>query len=320
MCMKTLHALSLVGLLSCGAVAAIGFTGCSSSSDGGGGGDVDSGGVDVGGTDTTPAGDTAPKDTGKVPGDTAPVICDKTPLDSTFKCAAPTAVQKGGPPATSCTEDMLQEYATKCLTADLKIGSTCGDFKAAHPECATCIANWSFDTLIPGKIYPDRDKCFYKVMDDTCGTAFNCMFACDTAVCGDCDNTAGTGADGVVSEQQDCVNRERKRGGTTVPKGACYDVAAGVALKCLSDDAAIIDPCVISELFTPTGAGGKIDLTSLQRESVIFMRGACRDNGNWTNSSSTCTTPPCDAGPTDAGSDSATTDTGTDAADATDGG
>ena len=307
--MKTLHALSLVALLSCGAVAGLAFTGCSSSTEPAATADSGPGGTDTAvGVDTTPSGDTAPRDTGvKPPTDGATLVCDKLPLDPAFKCEAPTAAQKGGPATTDCTEAMLQEFATKCMSADYKVGSACTEFKDAHPACNTCIGNWALDSsIIPGKVYPDRDKCWYKTLTEACSTSINCMFKCDDAVCTDCDKAAGSAPDGKTSEYQACVNRERKKGGTTVPKGACYDLATGAALGCLNDNADKVAPCFVSELFTPTGTGGKADLTSLQREVVIFYRGACRDGGSWTNSSYSCSTPPCAA--TDAGTDATGTD------------
>jgi hypothetical protein len=302
--MKTLHALSLAALLSCGAVAGLGFTGCSSSSEPGAAADTGTTDDTAVATDTAPIGDTAPKTDTKVPTDGAPLVCDKLPLDPAFKCEAPTATQKGGPPSTVCTEEMLQEYATKCIAADYKVGASCGDFKSAHPECATCIGNWALDaSIIPGKVYPDRDKCWYKILPDACSTSINCMFKCDDAVCADCDKSAGSGVDGKNSEYQLCVNRERKKGGTTVPKGACYDLATGAALQCLTDNSDKIDPCFVAELFSPSGTGGHPDVAAMQRESVVFMRGACRDNGDWTKSAYSCSSPPCDAGVVDAAVD-----------------
>ncbi|MEO7091933.1 MAG: hypothetical protein ABI175_01705, partial [Polyangiales bacterium] len=111
-----------------------------------------------------------------------------------------------------------------------------------------------------------------------------CMFACDAAVCSDCDTTPGSSFDGKTSEFQECVNRERRKGGTTAPRGVCYDLATAKALQCLNDNADRIDPCFVSELFSPTGPGGGPDVGAMQRETVIFYRGACRDGGDWSKS------------------------------------
>jgi hypothetical protein len=131
------------------------------------------------------------------------------------------------------------------------------------------------------------------------------MFQCDEAVCNNpanpCDMTAGSGADGKTSAFQDCVKQERARGGTIVPRGACYDVATMQALEtCFpSLSGPVTNFCIVGEEFTPTGTSGP-DVTKLRFEAVEYMRGACRDNGNWTNADQPCSTPPCETG-TDAG-------------------
>ncbi len=218
--------------------------------------------------------------------DVSPLSCEVR-LVSSFACTPPTAAQKGGPPTKACSEAALQAFATACIAADYKVGAGCDAWKTANAACATCIGNWSLATaVLPGKVYADRDKCWYQLLDAPCSVSLNCMFACDDAVCGDCDKSPGSSTDGTKSEFQECVNRERAKGGTVVPKGQCNDLATGNALKCLSDNAALIDPCIVSELYAPTGAGGHPDVTTMQSQSVVFYRGACRDDGNWTKSKS----------------------------------
>lgn len=318
--MKTLHALSFCALFGGVAALSAGFVGCSSSS---GSDTPDDTGTpaDDSGVDTTPPPtDTNPKDTAVK--DTAPFICDKALPDS-FACT-PVAASEKGTPGTSCSEADLQAMVTACVAPKFGIATGCDAWKTAHPDCATCVGTWALaESVIKGKIYADRDKCLYQQFDADCQTAWKCMFACDDAVCGACDQNPGTSSDGTTSEFQECANRERARGGTVVPKGVCYDKAAGKADTCFAGGS--YDTCIVDELFSPTGSGGAPDVPSMQNELVQFYRGACRDNGNWKNAKETCSTPPCaaaDAG-TDAGdtgtdaasdADAGTADTGTDAA------
>jgi hypothetical protein len=239
---------------------------------------------DIGTPDTRPTPDTW-KDFGLEP-TPEPTVCDHV-LPSFFECTAPTATDKGGPPSKDCTEADLEDFVMSCIYADYKVGPGCTSWKDAHPACNTCVGHWALSTaVIPGQIYPDRDKCYYQLLDPSCSTSFLCMSACDEAVCDGCDPAPGSGASGKASEWQECVNRERAEGGTGSPKGACYDLAAGAALKCLSSAADLTSPCVVNELFAPTGTGGHPDVTLMRPEVLVFYRGACRDGGDWTKSSS----------------------------------
>ncbi len=305
--MKTLHALSFFALFGGVAALATGFVGCSSSSGGDSPADTGTGVDDTGtGVDTTPPPtDTNPKDT--TPKDTAPLTCDKA-LPSTFACPAITASDKGTP-GTTCTEADLQAMVTACVGTKFSIASGCDAWKTAHPACNTCVATWAIaESVIPGKIYADRDKCLYQTFDPDCQTAWKCMFACDDAVCTGCNTSAGTSSDGKTSEFQECANKERARGGTVVAKGVCYDKAAGKADSCFSGGS--FDSCIVDELFSPSGASGAPDVPKMQAGLLEFYRGACRDNAVWTHAKDTCSSPPCPV--SDAGTDAG--DTGTDAA------
>jgi hypothetical protein len=314
-----LYALSLSIL--CGAtlglVAVSG--GCSSSDNGGGDDDTGVAVTDTGAADTAPVVD-AKKDSHDGGGtDTGPYSC-LAPLPADFACTAPkiTAV-----PGTSCSEDDLQGFATACIDKNFSVGSGCAAWMSAHTACGACIKGFGFATSSGGlPVYPDRDQCYYTKFSADCAKSWNCMFACDDAACNStdtpCDKTAGSGTKGGSdSEFQDCVTKERARGGTAVPKGECYDVATKAALEtCLPTlPSSALNFCVVNEEFSPTGPGGAPDLPSMRFEVIEYYRGACRDNGDWTNADQPCSTPPCETG-TDAGSE-----TGSDAtSDATEGG
>ena len=284
--MKTVHALSLVSLLVGGTVfGAASFTGCSSNSDSGGSTPATETGTpptDSAADTAKPPGDSAKPDGVVPPSDTKPTVCDQT-LASDFKCVAPKVVAG----STACSEAMLQDFAEKCLSADLKVPATCAAWKSANAACNTCVEAFSIDPAsIPGKVIPDRDKCYYDVFDAKCSLAVACYFDCGSAVCTDCDQTKGSGTKATTSEYDDCWSRVHFAGSASRPKGQCYDIASKTAkTECFSGPFDI-NPCIINELYSPTGAGGKIDLPTLKTEVTIFLRGACRDNANWTNSSS----------------------------------
>ena len=316
--------LSLVGGAMFTALAISG--GCSSSDNNNDNGGGDTGTTEDSSVDTKVSTDSktdTKKDT--TPVDTAPYSC-AAPLPADFKCDPPTIT---GKPASACSEDDLQSFVTACIAASFGVGSGCSAWISAHSACNACISGFSFATSSGGpKVYPDRDQCFYQFFDDTCKTDWNCMFECDQAVCNSadtpCDTSAGSGADAASSnsEYQDCVNAERAHGGTVVPKGVCYDVAAGAALyTCYPKLPGTATYCVVNEEFTPSGPGGAPDLTSMRSEIVEYLRGACRDDGDWTHAEDACASPPCETG-TDAGgetssdaavdADETATDTSTD--------
>lgn len=227
-------------------------------------------------------------DTKTPPADTGTVISCEEPVPSGFACVAPTKAAG----KTVCTEAMLQELAEKCLAADISVPAACAEWKTAYADCATCVGAWSWDG-IPGKIYPDDYLCYWAVMDDACGKSVNCMFACGDAVCGECDNMPGQDGE---SEMGKCYAAQEKEG------SKCWDVAAKEGTACFEkfDTAG----CNVNEIYKATA-----NLTELKKQVVRFYRGACRDNGVWTNAES-----PGDAGVPDADSatDTATTDTATD--------
>ena len=225
-------------------------------------------------------------------GDTKPIgdgslLCDQT-LAKDFACKAPTKAAGG----TACTEAMLQDYVDKCVKADFTVPATCADWRTANAACNTCLGNWIIDPKVdPAKVYPDTYKCYWSVFDDKCGKSVNCSYDCQDAICNSCDTTAGSGADGKVSEYDDCTTRAI----AATPKGACYDVAAKDATACFADTTFDTKPCDDDEYYYPSGTGGDANLEKLKDGVLIYFRGACRDNANWKNSSSTGG----DAGPLD---------------------
>ncbi|MBL8716269.1 MAG: hypothetical protein JNL79_09750 [Myxococcales bacterium] len=264
--------LSFVGLLAAaGLVGAVGLVGCGS----------DPAPVDATDTGTTAdASDTGKIDTGKVDTGTSevdPTSCAE-PLPTGFTCPTPATGTSG----TACTEAALQDFVTNCITAKLDVPSTCAAWKTANPTCLPCIESFSWD-YIPGKLYPDDYKCYWRSMDAACAKSANCSYDCQDKVCGTCDDT--------TSERDDCVAAAIKSG------GKCYDVAAKDAAVCFEKYSAQIDTCTLDEIYKETP-----DVTLLRKEILEFYRGACRDNGVWTNKGS--------ATPLDGGTDGGSTDGG----------
>lgn len=330
--MKTSYALSFSMLLGLGIAGVVAFAGCSSSSTP---------------VDNTPA-DTGVVDTGKADTnkpDTAVPICDQ-PLESTFACTAPTA--KVG--STDCTSQAIEEFPIACIDSTWpgKLASGCAAWQAKYASCFTCIKTWSLaqSGLALGAL-PDRDACFWSVFNSTafktanptltdCSKNVQCNWDCQEAVCGSCDTTAQDPITG-DTEFSICATNAGKKGGTVVPKGACYDVATKNANTCFTAAGDTLNNCIVSEAYTPTGTGGNVDIAKIKEQMKVVLRGACRDNADWSNANDAGYTIPDAGGETgsetgsdtgtaaetgsDAGTDTATaTETGTDAADASDAG
>jgi hypothetical protein len=325
--MKTSHALlSFATLLGLSAAGVISFAGCSSSGE------------------TTPTDDTGVVDTGvadtkkeTAPVDTAVPLCDdpSAVADGGLTCKDVTTPVGG----TACDSQALQDWATACVGSQwpTTAAAGCAAWKAAHPACQTCLQGWSFvQSGLPQGIYPDRDKCFFSVFRSTafttanptlgdCAKIVSCSFDCQEAVCAACDNT--TPDDKGNTEMSDCINRAIKKGGTAVPRGACYDIAAGKANSCFgATEGPSINDCIVAEANNPTGTGGALNIPVLQEQLKFFYRGACRDNADWANAADAGVTT-SDAGSetgSETGTDAATTETGTetgtDAADASEAG
>jgi len=216
--------------------------------------------------------DGGPKDTGF---DAGPTYCDQD-LPGDFACAAPTKIPTAG---TVCTEAQLEAFVTKCIADPVtSIPPGCTDWKTANAACSACITGFAIDT-VSSKNLPDRDKCYWTIFDDKCDKAVNCSFECQRAVCEACSTDPGTGLDGKRSEFQDCLTRAQFAGTASKPKGRCYDIASKEAKACFTTFDIV--PCIVDELYTPSGAGGKPDVTLLQNQIVQYLRGACRDGGSW---------------------------------------
>ncbi len=222
-------------------------------------------------------------DTGTM--ETAPLPGCETPLSSGFACAAPTKTAG----KTTCTEAALQDFVVKCLKDDITVPASCADWKAANAACASCVADWSWDSIM-GKVYPDDYKCYWSTFDATCAKSVNCLFSCQDEVCTEC----------VDEERSECFQASEKSG------GKCWDVAGKDADACFKKFDAQLKGCDVNELYADAP-----DLTTLKEQILKFYRGACRDNADWTNA-----TAAGDAG-TDTGSDAPAAETSvSDAADA----
>ncbi len=243
---------------------------CSSSEDGSpanpnqdAGGDVAVSDAPEGDTSTTDdaAPDTAAPDTSSPETGPGPVACSKG-LPASFACAEPTKAA----PKTTCTEALLQEFATTCITDSAEVPAACATWKTAHPECTTCIEDWSWDE---DKIFVDDYQC-YEALIPGCGKAMNCDLECPFEVCADCDDSPGTGSGG-TSEFEECFVQATSAG------GRCYEVSSKKSKECFDDPVGA--PCRITSYYTDTS------LTTLREEVVRVLRGACRDNGDWSKAS-----------------------------------
>jgi hypothetical protein len=331
--MKTSHALSFSLLLGLGLAGVVAFAGCSSSSTPAEGPVVDSG-VD------TAVKDTAVKDTAVA--DTGPQTCALSLEAGSFAgCVDPPTVAG----SSDCTSQAIEEYPVACIDSGwpTKLAAGCAAWQAKYASCFTCIKNWSpAQTNVAVGALPDRDACFFAIFRSTafktanptltdCAKNVKCNWDCQEAVCGGCDQTTALD-DAGTTEFSNCATSASAKGGTAVPRGACYDVAGATANKCFNAPSDLTN-CIVSEAFTPTGTGGKFDVAKVQQQMKVVLRGACRDNGDWSNATDAGYTIP-ETGPdagaetstdtgtaTETGTDTGTaTETGTDAADASEAG
>jgi hypothetical protein len=233
--------------------------------------------------------------------DTAAPLCDED-LSSDFMCALPT---KRATPTKDCTEDQLQAMVTACIADPIsKTPASCSPWKAANGACATCVGAFAA-TYYAARVIPERNQCYWALMDDSCDKALNCSFDCQDNVCTTSDTTLGTGADGKTSAYRDCAVRARSNAVGSKPKGRCWDIASKAANDCLA--ATDVTPCILDELGNSTP-----DIPTLKGQVVEYLRGACRDGGDWSNRTSP-TPKGADAGTSDAAtSDSASSDAASD--------
>ncbi|MBI2394516.1 MAG: hypothetical protein HYV09_33410 [Deltaproteobacteria bacterium] len=224
----------------------------------------------------TDAATDAVADTYKPPVDAAeagPLLCEE-PLATDFACKDPVK----GTGGTACSEAALADFVQKCLADDITVPSTCAAWKTANADCAACIGGWTWDA-IPGKVYPDDYKCYWATMDAPCAKSVNCGFECQELSCGECDSDPGTAE---KSDREVCLEKVSGSG------GACWSFGADKIDECFTKfDTA---NCNVDEIYADSP-----DIDVLRSQILRFYRGACRDNGDWTNSGSAG-----DAGATDA--------------------
>ncbi len=205
-------------------------------------------------------------------------VCDKA-LDPTFACVPATKTAGGA----VCTETDIQDQLKACWKPLGGDTTKCAAWAKDHGGCQKCIGTWTYKN---GN--PNRDACYYRVMTPTCANAVSCYFDCIGQVCAECASDP--------TEYLDCQKRARVAG------GGCYanSYKTTETEKCF-DGAGAIDPCVVDELTKSSP-----DATMLAEQLAIFYRGACRDNGDWTNAKS--------ATGGDAGADATATDSASDGA------
>lgn len=263
-------------LLAAGLAGGVAFVGCSSDD----GNNNTNTTPDTGVVDTGTAVDSTPADTAKP--ETGLVACEQK-LSSSFACTEP--ADKAG--KTVCTDVMINEFMN-CFgsTGDSK---KCTAAQTKYPACNTCILK---DWLTNNRI--DVGACIKKIDPaSTCGKTIQCTTDCLDVVCpsDECDDTAGSGSTATKSQLDDCyTNAQRKPGSATKPTGQCWDVAVKDYATCSGD--AKFAPCFVRST----------------ADLLTYFRGACRDNGNWTNADKPDGSE--DAGVADTGTDSGSTDSG----------
>lgn len=218
-------------------------------------------------------------DTGVV--DTGKVVDTNPPPDmGVLRCDTPVGSDYLCPEAPNktgekvCTDAMLTEVLDVCFgTGD---ATKCKAWQTKYPACNTCaLSKWLF-VAEDGRGFLDTGACMQKINAASgCGEASNCWFDCREATCAECDD----------DQRSACWTRARR---ATDPKGACYDKAYKKYSECAKD--AQFSPCL---------------------DALQFLRGACRDGGDWTKAGEEL---PTDAGVLETGVDTGTTvtDTGTD--------
>jgi len=270
-------AITFAFLLAAGAAGGVAFTGCSS---------------DPAPANPTPGTDAAvdsvaidskPVDTGK-PDVPAPSCA--APIEG-FACEA--AADRTG--KTVCTDEMIKEFMNCFGTSGDE--AKCTAARTKYPQCNTCVlTDWLKVNPDTGGGSLDVAACIKKV-DPTgpCSGATNCYYDCNDWVCSECDDTPGSGKTGSMSSSAalECERDARSAGSSTKPKGACYDIAYKEFTTCQSDER--FRYCFVRTL----------------ADLEFFLRGACRDGGNWSN---VTVDKPTDAGVTDTGT--LPTDTGSD--------
>jgi len=213
--------------------------------------------VDSARPDGGPIFDAAPRpDTRPTPVDAGPPppppTC-ATPLSSGFACVPPTP-KKG---QTVCTEEAIKAIVGGCF-GDSATESTCNSARKKYPACDNCMLR---DWLDNNRL--DVAACVLGVTPgNPCAKTIKCGYDCLDDVCSSCDPTPGTGTGGGYSEMDDCFNNESE------PTGKCYAIAMKDYMECAGDPKlSICFPATVEDVFP-------------------FFRGACRDGGDWSKSSS----------------------------------
>ncbi len=197
--------------------------------------------------------DSAPprRDSGKPPspGDTgpAPVGCAQR-LSPDFACTPP-APAKG---QMVCTDAMIQALSDGCFGGSAT-SSSCAAARKKYPACSSCVIDdWIVDNQLA------IAQCMEKIdPKSSCAITVECTFDCINEVCGECDDTSGSGSGG-GSELDDCWQAESE--------GQCAKPAADY-ISCASDPKfSVCFPATTEDL-------------------VPFFRGACRDGGDWSRAS-----------------------------------
>jgi hypothetical protein len=172
--------------------------------------------------------------------------CALASVPTGFTCGAATRMGQH-----SCTESDIEALDGPCFT--MPTTTACEAALTAHPGCASCLRAW-----LTADGYLDVGACVTAIAPgDPCAKELGCLQSCREAVCASCSNAPGSGSGG-DSAQVDCGN-EVLTGG-----GACSAVpGVGVAGSCLSTAAFM--KCV---------------------DPVQFLRGACRDGGDFSHTGS----------------------------------
>ena len=198
--------------------------------------------------------------------ETGPELCDRA-VAPDYDCELPYRRAKS---THDCSEAQIQAMVKACIAAPLTTTPPgCAAWKSENAACAACIVDFS-STTYGSRTVPSRDQCYWALFDDICDRAVQCSFDCQLESCAKCDDTGGTGADGVLSAYDDCLDRAS----SGKPAGVCWAVASKEAAECFGlEDVSV---CFVDEAFS-----AKPDITKVQTEIIEFYRGACRDGGDW---------------------------------------
>jgi hypothetical protein len=207
-------------------------------------------------------------------------LCGVVP--GTFACVPYSAADVPSP-ATSCTSDQVHAFIADCWDSATASAAACAawasDGDQGMTACGVCLNAWT-----TAESYPDTTSCYYMFIGGTdattqskCRNAMKCIngcgdVACNSQVCDDTDKDVNGN-----TEYDRCYNLDSVWGDT------------GTCMTMQSDGAAIgttVNTCIADATYKTKTYNCRI--TSSKSAPIVkqiegFYRGACRDNGDWSN-------------------------------------